>query len=58
MFKTLSEWFTALWHDESGHTFLEYSMLVMLIAMAVFGVITATGANLNRTFETTVNKFQ
>jgi pilus assembly protein Flp/PilA len=58
MFKGLYELFADLWHDESGTVAIEYGMLAMLVAMAILGVVQATGTNLDASIQNTASKFQ
>ncbi len=57
MFKTLYELFAELWYDESGHNFIEYAMLLSLIAMTIMAAIQTTSDRVNETFATMANKF-
>jgi pilus assembly protein Flp/PilA len=38
------------WHDEDGATAIEYGLIAGLIAVAIIGVLTALGTNLDGMF--------
>ena len=38
------------WHDEHGITALEYSLLAVLVALALIGGVTALGSKLNTSY--------
>ncbi len=41
----------ALWQDESGATAIEYGLIAALVAVAIIGVLSTLGDNLQSTFE-------
>jgi pilus assembly protein Flp/PilA len=40
----------SLWKDESGATAIEYGLLAALIAVAIIGIVSSLGGELNETF--------
>ncbi len=41
----MARWLGALWEDQRGPTAVEYALLVMLVALAIFASVQAFGTN-------------
>ena len=46
---------TKLWNDQGGVTAIEYGLIAALIAVAIIGILSAVGTNLNKVFNTVNN---
>jgi pilus assembly protein Flp/PilA len=44
--------FLEIFRDEEGQGLVEYALIIMLVALVVFGVLTTLGANVTNVFST------
>ena len=48
--------FLAMFRDEEGQGLVEYALIIMLVALVVFGILTTLGANVTNIFSTISSK--
>ncbi|MGZ9252350.1 MAG: Flp family type IVb pilin [Candidatus Deferrimicrobiaceae bacterium] len=49
--------FLEIFRDEEGQGLVEYALIIMLVALVVFGILTTLGANVTTVFSTISSKF-
>lgn len=49
----LTQFMQSLWSDESGQDLVEYVLIIVLVALAVFAALQLLGTNVSQRFSTT-----